>query len=356
MNMQEERQTHPWFWPAARGMLILLTVLLMGLSAMRAEAVSTETSAPAPGPRYLVPVGRTVGMWLLARGVMVVGLTAVDAETGSCSPAKSCGLKTGDIITQINGTRVDTIEEVQAVLAQSDGEVEIEATRGRKALTFYPDALPCTADGSYKLGAWIRDSMAGIGTVTFYDPETATFAALGHGINDVDTGLLMPLQSGAIMPSRVSGVVAGEKGCPGELHGSFDLTRDIGSLTANTDWGIFGQAEAGLFDGEAVEVARAGELKTGAATILANVSGDTVEEYEVEILRVYPAGGKEHQSLMLRVTDPRLLEQTGGIVQGMSGSPILQSGKLVGAVTHVLVNDPTRGYGILAEDMLAALG
>ena len=148
MNMQEERQTHPWFWPAARGMLILLTVLLMGLSAMRAEAVSTETSAPAPGPRYLVPVGRTVGIKLFARGVMVVGLTDVATETGSCSPAKSCGLKTGDIITQINGTRVDTIEEVQAVLAQSDGEVEIEATRGRKALTFYPDALPCTADGT----------------------------------------------------------------------------------------------------------------------------------------------------------------------------------------------------------------
>ncbi len=354
--MQEERQKHPWFYPAAKGMLILLTVLLMAVSAVRADAASGVAAPSTSGVRYLVPVGRTVGIKLFARGVMVVGLSDVTTETGSCSPAKDCGLKTGDIITHINQTRVDTIEEVQEVLQESEGNLEIQATRGRKELTLSTTALPCSADGSYKLGAWIRDSMAGIGTVTFYDPETSTFAALGHGINDVDTGLLMPLQSGSIMPSRVSGVVAGEKGCPGELHGSFDLTRDIGTLSANTDWGIFGKAEAGCFDGEPMEVASAGELKTGAATILANVSGDEVEEYEVEILRIYPSGGKERQSLMLRVTDERLLECTGGIVQGMSGSPILQNGKLVGAVTHVLVNDPTRGYGILAEDMLGAIG
>lgn len=354
--MNEEQSKRPWFLAAVKGVLVVTALLLMLATALAAQPAGASRACMGTGEtRYLVPVGRTVGIKLFARGVMVVGLSDVATEEGNSSPAKECGLKAGDIITHINNQQVDTIEEVQALLQECGGEVEIQATRGSKELNVSAKTAPCLADGSYKLGAWIRDSMAGIGTVTFYDPETRTFAALGHGINDVDTGLLMPLQSGAIMFSRVSGVVQGEKGCPGELHGSFDLTSDLGSLTANTAWGIFGTVKEDCFAGEAVEVAPVSQVKTGKATILANVSGETVEEYEVEILRIYPAGGPEHQSMMIRVTDQRLLEATGGIVQGMSGSPILQNGKLVGAVTHVLVNDPTRGYAIFAEDMLETL-
>ena len=352
--MNEEKNTRPWVLSLARALAVLLAAAF--LTAGLGLSGGGESQACMGTGKKLVPVGQTVGIKLFARGVMVVGLSDVATQEGACSPAKACGLKTGDIITHINETQVDTIEEVEQQLRECGGELQIQATRGSKQLTLSAHAAPCLADGSYKLGAWIRDSMAGIGTVTFYDPETGQFAALGHGVNDVDTGLLMPLQSGSIMPSSVTGLVPGEKGCPGELHGSFDLNRDLGRLTANTDWGVFGTLEEDCFSGEAMEVARPSQVKTGAATILANVEGETVEEYTAEILRVYPAAGPKGQSLMIRITDSRLLETTGGIVQGMSGSPIIQDGKLVGAVTHVLVNDPTRGYGIFIENMLEAAG
>ncbi|MCI8990724.1 MAG: SpoIVB peptidase, partial [Lawsonibacter sp.] len=188
---------------------------------------------------------------------------------------------------------------------------------------------------------------------TFYDPDSGVFGALGHGINDVDTAMLMPLESGSIMPASVSEVKKGASGAPGELHGQFDLTRDLGTLYANTNLGIFGQMPQETVGSavEPVEVASREQVETGPATILTNIQGDEVEEFQVEITHLYPEGDGT-RSMMIQVTDPALLETTGGIVQGMSGSPILQNGRLVGAVTHVLVNDPTRGYGILAENML----
>ncbi|MCD7946595.1 MAG: SpoIVB peptidase [Clostridiales bacterium] len=332
--MKEKKKRRPWCWVALAA-VTLLTVL--GLALLPGDGWAEETAACLSTSRYLVPVGHTVGIKLFSRGVMVVALSDVVTQEGSSSPARDCGLKTGDIITSINGQQVSTIEEVQSAVQDSGGALDIQASRSGKELSLTAQAAACLSDGSYRLGAWVRDSMAGIGTVTFYDPETGVFAALGHGINDVDTGLLMPLQSGAVMPSTVSGLVRGERGLPGELHGSFELTHDLGQLTANTDWGVFGVTGEDCFDGAAVEVAGAREVQTGAATILANVEGDTVEEYAVEILRVYPSGGDQHRSLLLQVTDEYLLDTTGGIVQGMSGAPILQNGKLVGAVTHVWV-------------------
>ena len=204
------------------------------------------------------------------------------------------------------------------------------------------------------MGVWLRDSMAGIGTMTFWDPDTGVFAALGHGINDVDTAALMPLESGGIMAATVSGVERGRVGAPGELHGDFDLTADLGSLYANTSQGVFGRTAQPLSDrAETVEVARADQVRTGPATILSNIRGDQVEEFQVEITHVSRSGDGT-RNLMLEVTDPKLLSATGGIVQGMSGSPILQDGRLAGAVTHVLIDDPTRGYGIFAENMCRA--
>ena len=213
-------------------------------------------------------------------------------------------------------------------------------------------------DGVCRLGAWIRDSMAGIGTVTFYDPQTGAFAALGHGITDVDTGKLMPLSRGSVMAASVKAVKRGASGSPGELRGDFDLTRDLGSLYANTECGIFGvlpQENRPEAVGEAIPVARRTEVRTGKAVILANCRGNEVCAYEIEIEKLY-GGSAPTRNLLLRVTDPALIALTGGIVQGMSGSPIVQDGKLVGAVTHVLLDDPQRGYGILAENMLSASG
>ena len=180
------------------------------------------------------------------------------------------------------------------------------------------------------------------------------FAALGHGISDVDTATLMPLETGSIMKATVSDVKKGLSGEPGELHGVFDLQHDLGTLYANTQQGIFGTLDDKQLvqSGQGVEIASRDQVHTGRATILSNIAGDQVEEYEIEILTLYPEGDGDTRNLMLQVTDPRLLETTGGIVQGMSGSPILQDGRLVGAVTHVLINEPSRGYGILAENMV----
>ncbi len=317
----------------------------------------TEPSQTGQPQRTLVPVGHTVGIKLFSDGVLVVGLGQVDTAQGAVAPAKTCGLKEGDIITHINSQEVDTIEEVQSILAESSGEdMCLSCIRDGNQLQLTTQAVQCSADGSYKLGAWIRDSMAGIGTVTFVDPETGLFGALGHPISDVDTQQLMPLSSGAILHSSVTGVQKGQTGQPGQLRGAFDLSRDMGQLYANTTSGVFGTLAEGqdLPLGEALPVARREDVHVGAVTIRSNIQGDEVRDYQAEIVRVYPENAGDSRNFLLKVTDQELLDKTGGIVQGMSGSPILQDGKLIGAVTHVLVNDPTSGYGILVENMLRA--
>lgn len=312
--------------------------------------------AAAEVGRTVIPLGRAVGIKMFSDGVLVVGLSEIATADGAQAPARACGLREGDIITHINSEEVDTIEEIQEILQSSgDEKLSIQAMRGDKKVQMTARAAQCTADGSYKLGAWIRDSMAGIGTMTFYDPNTGLFGALGHGISDVDTAMLMPLQSGSIMYAEVTDVEKGAAGAPGELHGAFKADSDLGELYSNTKSGVFGElADTSLAgDIKPVEIASRSEVQVGKATILSNIAGNKVAEYEVEITRLYPENPNDTRNLMLKVTDQRLLIATGGIVQGMSGSPILQNGKLVGAVTHVLVNDPTQGYGILAENMLA---
>ena len=330
---------------AAVRMLALLAVLLLALWPMAARASAAT----------VIPVGRAVGIKLFSDGVVVVGTSEIVTEDGKINPARACGLKEGDIITHINSTEVDSIEEVSALLQQLEGqEMSISAIRENRTVHLTAQAVFCPDDNSYKLGAWIRDSMAGIGTVTFYCPDTGAFGALGHGINDLETALLMPLESGTILPASVSGIKKGEAGSPGQLKGVFATDDTLGELTANTAEGIFGtMSDTDWFEGEKMETAQRNEVKAGNATILSNISGDSVEEYSIRILKVYPAstsgGGRD---FLIQVTDQRLLDTTGGIVQGMSGSPILQNGKVVGAVTHVMVDDPTSGYGIWIGNML----
>lgn len=347
-------------------MLLVSVTFTMPRRPEREQAVSTgvwtETARPAgveqsgtAAERCVIPIGRTVGIKLFSDGVLVVGLSDVRGTQQTRSPARAMGLKVGDVITHVNGKEVDTIEQVQTAIQTLAGRpMTLKVTRQDKQLQLSGSAT-CTAQGGYQLGAWIRDSMAGIGTMTFYDPQSKVFGALGHGVNDVDTARLMTMQSGSILYSTVNDVKKGCAGEPGELHGSFDAHRDLGQLYANTDAGIFGKLEKPVTNlAQPVPVAGRDEVRPGAAIILSNVAGDEVKEYQVDIVHVYPAQAGELRNLMLKVTDPELLERTGGIVQGMSGSPIIQDGKLVGAVTHVLVNDPTRGYGIFIENMLEA--
>jgi stage IV sporulation protein B len=315
----------------------------------QASAAITQTQISD----QVIPLGKAVGIKLFSDGVLVVGLSAVDTQQGARYPGRDCGLKAGDVITHVNGAEVDTIEAVQTLVEQQqDQPLTLQAMRGARQIQVTASAVE-NKQGAHQLGVWLRDSMAGIGTMTFYDPHTGVFAALGHGINDVDTAMLMPLETGSIMQASVTDVKKGISGQPGELHGQFDLTRDLGTLYANTNLGIFGQMSDQELDSamKPVPVASRDQVQTGKAIIRTNVRGDKVEEFDVEITHIYPEG-EGTRNLMIQVNDPELLALTGGIVQGMSGSPILQGGRLVGAVTHVLVNDPSRGYGILAENMI----
>ena len=325
------------------GAALLAALLLIPAFAAEADAVTTQS-------RRLVPVGRTVGIKLFSRGILVVGLTE------GASPARSCGLEAGDVILSCNGSTVSSTEQFQSMVSAGEElALQVDREDSRTAVTVQPER---NDQGAYAIGAWVRDSMAGIGTMTYYDPESGIFGALGHGVTDTDTACLMPFASGSILPSAVKAVKRGEPGSAGELRGDFQLSTDLGGLFANTDRGIFGRLASPEYlppQAEALPVAPAAEVTSGPAVIRSNVAGEEVRDYAVELTRLSP-GGNDPRQLLVTVTDPALLAATGGIVQGMSGSPIIQDGKLVGAVTHVLLNDPTRGYGIFIENMLEAAG
>ena len=330
-----------------RGAALVLAFLLCSPILAMAADVTDSGSTQTSSARMLVPVGHTIGIKLFARGVLVVKLT--DGGT----PAKECGLQTGDVIVKCGGVSVTSSEQFQSLLQKNgDSAMDLQVRRAGDSMTLSVE--PEQNDkGVYCIGAWIRDSMAGIGTMTYYDPATGDFGALGHGITDTDTALLMPFSNGSILPSTVKAVKRGETGSAGELRGDFDLDTNLGNLYANTESGIFGTLAVSDYAPACQDAVPIGEAVPGPAVIRSNVEGDAVEEYEIEILKVV-SGTSDGRDLVISVTDPKLLKATGGIVQGMSGSPILQNGKLVGAVTHVLLNDPTKGYGILIENMLNA--
>ena len=330
-----------------RGAALVLAFLLCSPILAMAADVTDSGSTQTSSARMLVPVGHTIGIKLFARGVLVVKLT--DGGT----PAKECGLQTGDVIVKCGGVSVTSSEQFQSLLQKNgDSAMDLQVRRAGDSMTLSVE--PEQNDkGVYCIGAWIRDSMAGIGTMTYYDPATGDFGALGHGITDTDTALLMPFSNGSILPSTVKAVKRVETGSAGELRGDFDLDTSLGDLYANTESGIFGTLAVSDYAPACQDAVPIGEAVPGPAVIRSNVEGDAVEEYEIEILKVV-SGTSDGRDLVISVTDPKLLKATGGIVQGMSGSPILQNGKLVGAVTHVLLNDPTKGYGILIENMLNA--
>lgn len=295
--------------------------------------------------KELIPVGQVVGLELQSGTVTVEGF---DEELGAA--AKEAGLQEGDILESINGKTVRCAEDVRQALQKSSGTVTVSYSRDgkTKSCRLTPKI---TTDGP-KLGLYLRQGITGIGTVTWYDPETGIFATLGHGVSGGD-GNLVPLTEGSAYSAKVIQVKKGLSGAPGQLIGNISDSQPVGQLTKNTARGVFGKTDK-VWDLEPMEVAETSQIKTGKATILSTVNGEGVREYSVDILKLYPKSRQNGRNMLIRVTDEALLESTGGIVQGMSGSPIIQDGKLVGAVTHVLVNDPTTGYGIFIENMLDA--
>lgn len=305
----------------------------------------------------VVPLGIPVGVRMTAEGVVISALSEVDSAAGDICPGEQAGLEAGDILQTANGATLSSSEQLADIVQNSEGK-PIQFTGYRDETHIETTVQPVkNASGAYEIGLLIRDSMAGIGIVTFADPKTGAFGALGHPVSDVDSGTRMPLASGSIVPATVIGVVAGQSGTPGELIGTYEFTRTLGELDDNTACGIFGTlTDQTLYKNAPVmETAEVQEIHTGEAEILTCVSGSTPKRYDISIDKITPDAG-DGRSLSIRITDPELLKQTGGIVPGMSGSPILQNGKLVGAVTHTLVNNPNRGYGILIENMLQAAG
>ena len=306
--------------------------------------VLTVVFAVAADAKMLIPGGHTIGMKAYADGLVV---TAV--EEGS--PAADAGIKQGDILREMEGAPLKSAGEL--IDRMTDGrEIHLEFDRGKETRTV--SVQPERRDSQYRLGAFVRDNVAGIGTVSYYDPEDGSFGALGHGISEPGGETLLPICGGVTVKSRVGGVVKGKSGTAGQLQGEFDAGSILGDICKNTEQGVFGTQRAPKE--EALPVAEPEQVQTGAAVIRSNVYGDAVEEYSIEILKCYGENSGKGRNMLIEVTDAKLLELTGGIVQGMSGSPIIQDGKLVGAVTHVLVNDPTRGYGIFIENMLDAAG
>ncbi len=295
--------------------------------------------------QLLIPGGQVIGLQLQNDTVTVA---AFDDALGSC--AKEAGLCVGDEILTVNGRTVHSAGDVRTALEESGQRADIIIRREAKTKTLLLTPLK-TPDGP-RLGVYLKSGIAGIGTITWYDPATGMFGTLGHGIND-GKGHLAKLISGSAFPAEVVSVKKGTCGNPGQLKGDAEALAVCGTLLRNTPQGVFGISRQG-WQGEPLPVAEYDEVSAGQATIRSTVAGRTPQEYSVEILKIYPEDKPDGRNFLLKVTDPALLAATGGIVQGMSGSPIIQDGKLVGAVTHVLVNDPTRGYGIFIENMLEA--
>ena len=301
--------------------------------------------AAANAQTMLIPVGRVIGLELANNTVTVA---AFDENLGQ--QAKTAGLQVGDQIIDMDGKKIYCAEDVRTSLVQSDGSVDMTVLRQGKEHKLH--IAPSITQEGPKLGVYLRNGITGIGTITFYNPGTGRFGTLGHGVND-ENGRLLQLTTGKAYPANVVSVRKGKSGEPGQLMGVLSSNVPIGPLTKNTSQGVFGTAHQN-FQGQAIPVGTIDDVQPGHATIRSTINGNTPQEYSVEILKIYPNARSNGRNMLIRVTDEKLLQITGGIVQGMSGSPIIQDGKLVGAVTHVLVNDPTTGYGIFIENMLDA--
>jgi len=311
----------------------------------------------------VMPGGQSIGVKLNTIGVLVVGHHQVQAEEGKVSPGEKAGVQKGDIITEINGSQIEKLADVGEIVkkAGQDGKpLDLVLKRENEKIKARIQPKKDVHESIYKLGLYIRDSAAGIGTMTFYHPESKKYGALGHVISDMDTKKPIVVEDGQIVRSIVTSIEKGGKGDPGEKLARFSSDREvIGNIKRNSPFGIFGELNKdiknGVFD-RPLQIALSHQVKEGPAKILTVVNNDEVKLFDIEIVSTIPQKFPATKGMVIKVTDPELLEKTGGIVQGMSGSPIIQDNKLIGAVTHVFVNDPTSGYGVHIEWMLNEAG
>ena len=300
----------------------------------------------------VVPVGKAIGMKLYTDGVLVVGMSEIEGQ----KPYENSGIQEGDRIVQINQNEIDTTDDLMQVVNKCNGkEISIKYMRDDETKTTSITPVK-NQNNEYKLGLWVRDAAAGVGTLTFYEPSSKMFATLGHGILDVDTSEIIKIENGELVTTNILSIDKGEKGSPGEIRGTIESGQTIGSISKNTEFGVFGllskPSYLAINENEAIDVCLRSEIQEGKAQIICELENGKKEYYDIEIQKIFINNNKDNKSMLIRVTDKDLLEKTGGIIQGMSGAPIVQNGKFVGAITHVLVNDPTMGYGVFADIML----
>lgn len=305
----------------------------------------------------VVPMGNLIGAKLYTSGVLVVGMSEIQGDDQQKhKPYEGSGIEEGDMIVEMDSKKIANTDELVETVNSSKGKaIQIKYVRNDEIITTGIQPIK-SEDNEYKLGLWVRDAAAGVGTLTFYEPSTGKFAALGHGIVDVDTGDIINIANGELVTSNLVAIKKGEKGTPGEIKGSIDSGVTIGNISKNTNFGVFGlvsnKNNLNLNGTKEYEVALRSEIQTGEAEIICELENGKKERYKIEISKIYTSNNYDNKSMMIKITDERLLQKTGGIIQGMSGSPIIQNGKFVGAITNVLVSDPTTGYAIFGDLMV----
>ncbi|MBO5870247.1 MAG: SpoIVB peptidase [Clostridia bacterium] len=335
----------------SKKIIAVLTAAILSF-AICASFVGNVSAVSVENVSELIPGGMAFGVKFFTEGALVLGTTGVETASGMVTPAKDAGLRAGDIIIRAGGSEFESANELISIISGCAGKPIVVAYM-RDGVEEKATVNPARdiENGTYRIGVLVRDSTAGIGTVTFIDPQTRDFGGLGHGIYDSETGTLLPLGRGAVVQVDINGVQKSERNSPGALKGKFGRV-SIGELWDNCDEGVFGRlTEIPDTAYEPMPIASRDELAEGKAKILTTLSGNQIEEYEIEIEHIYSKSGST-KNFLIKVTDDSLIEKTGGIVQGMSGSPIIKDGKIIGAVTHVLIDDPLHGYGICIENML----
>lgn len=304
----------------------------------------------------VIPIGTAIGMKLYTKGVLVVGMSQIKDENDEKKrPYENSGIEQGDTIIAINNNEVSNTNELIEEVNNSNGNA-ITVKYEKNNETLETSITPVKSGNEYKLGLWVRDAAAGVGTLTFYEPNTNSFMALGHGISDIDTEKIVDIASGELITASILTIKKGVKGTPGEIRGTIENGNNIGKIGKNTNLGVYGTVTnknyldiSGI---EEMEVATRSEIQEGKAQIICQLDNNGRKTYEIEIEKIYLANNTDNKSMLIKVTDKELLEKTGGIIQGMSGAPVIQNGKFVGAVTNVLVNDPTQGYAIFGDMMI----
>ncbi|WP_296968898.1 SpoIVB peptidase [uncultured Eubacterium sp.] len=310
-----------------------------------------EVTVTEKAEQKVMVSGEVFGIKLYTDGVIVVGIQEVQTDSGKKSPSGSAGIEVGDIIVAIDGENVYTSDQVQSILgANNGGSFEVKIKRGERYRDYTVTPVYCEREGCYKAGMWVRDSTAGIGTITFYNKQSGIFAALGHQINDIDTKEIMPMLDGEAVKATVSKIEKSTRGTTGSLECDF-TNQSLGKLLSNTDCGIYGAYAEISECAKEYPVAAIQEVKKGKATLISTVEKGQPREYEIEITHIGFNENNREKNMIVKVTDKDLIDKTGGIVQGMSGSPIIQNGKLIGALTHVIVGNPQKGYAVFAQTM-----